>query len=241
VHDPEGRFTLADLPEGRYDLGITTSRDESALVRGLTVGTGQRQELRIVLDRRVVLEGRIVDAHSGSPIPRASIEGQGPGLELRTVADERGVFALAGVPRDPAFELHVFGAHDAYMREILLVSVGERATIDLGLVRVQPGGVNHTFRSPGMPGFLACTRDGRTAVRQVGPDSAARAAGLRAGDVILTVDGRSTAGASGSMVQALAMGPVGAPLDLVVESPGSKPRTVRILRKARNRTAVTDR
>jgi RNA polymerase sigma factor (sigma-70 family) len=240
VHDPSGRFELKDLPPGNYDLGITSPRDEAALLRGLAVVAGGREDLKIVVAAGAVVMGRVVDAVTGAAIARASIEGQGAALELRTIADERGQFVLAGVPRDPVLELHVFGAHEAYMREIQILSIaGPR--VDLGTVRVQPGSVNHTFNSPGMAGFTACTRDGQATVRQVGPSTAARAAGLRAGDRIVSLDGRSMAGISGSMVQALAMGAVGAPLELTVETPGQPPRPVRILRKARNRTRVTER
>jgi C-terminal processing protease CtpA/Prc len=101
--------------------------------------------------------------------------------------------------------------------------------------------VNVSFTSPGLAGFQACLRNGRPAVRQVGPDTAARAAGLRAGDWILAVDGRSAAGLAASTLQAMALGPPGAPLDLLVATPGEAPRPVRVVRKGRNRTAVTDR
>jgi carboxyl-terminal processing protease len=80
-------------------------------------------------------------------------------------------------------------------------------------------------------GITLGVRRGQPTVVQVLPNSPAKAAGLRAGDVFLAVNGKSATNQSGTRVAELVRGPEGTKVRLTVMRPGvSRPLTFRIKR-----------
>jgi hypothetical protein len=101
--DPEGRFTLGDLPPGRYLLGA--AREGFAQPRAVVARPGE--DVRIELTGGARITGVVRETGSGKPVPSFRLVvlrgGRGWKMPIRsaTVLDASGRFEVAGLPPGP--------------------------------------------------------------------------------------------------------------------------------------------
>jgi hypothetical protein len=123
VSDAEGRFRVAGLPPGRYDLAFELAAPEgaedgppvaSALRRGVAAGT---EGLVVDLDFGDVVTGRVVD-EAGAPVatsgaiyihPVGTVAGAQEGVVVPTGPD--GAFRSPGLDPDTTFRILASGFH----------------------------------------------------------------------------------------------------------------------------------
>lgn len=83
---PDGRFGVAFLPSGSYDVLVERVGFAPRLVRGVAVQPGQRTDLRIVLTPAAPTDERVDTVHTGSGVLAGSRAGQGWWFTPRQVA-----------------------------------------------------------------------------------------------------------------------------------------------------------
>ena len=91
----EARFRAAGLPPGRYQLLATARERAPRSSEPVEVAAGETiDDLELVLDRGVTIEGAVVDRESGAPVVGARVRAEPSGEETETGDD--GAFSLAG-------------------------------------------------------------------------------------------------------------------------------------------------
>jgi len=96
-HDPSGRFRLDGLPPGNY-LACATAEGYAFASARVDLAPGEESELRLALAPGLRVEGRVVRAGDGEPIPRARVM-----LSPRNVPDDspaREMFQLSSFHDD---------------------------------------------------------------------------------------------------------------------------------------------
>jgi protocatechuate 3,4-dioxygenase beta subunit len=235
VDDPTGAFQFRGLEAGRYDLSVTTADRRAGTLSGIAVADGgSRRDLRLTVRGSAALKGRVIEYGSGMPIPSAQIVAQGAGLDLQTTADQAGRFELVGVPMGQLTSLFVHSYWETHVRENQEITVPpEGGSITLPDIKLHPGKLDWAAPDAGFTGMSPVTRDGRPVVRALRPGQPAEAAGVKVGDYILAIDGKSTADACASTVDFWMRGSAGAPLTVNVQTPGSNPRDITFVRAGR--------
>lgn len=127
----DGRFTIGDLPAGRYTVQVGAPDGDGS--GEATVANGAPATVTISLDLYASLTGVVVDA-LGKPVPRARVLAYGAD-DLETFADENGKFTLARV-HPGHVELEAWGANgDGVCNRKLDVSSGR---VDVGALQLGP-------------------------------------------------------------------------------------------------------
>lgn len=102
VADEEGRYRLAPLAPGQYDLRAAAAGRSPALQRGVTLAAGQTFPLDVALAGTGTIEGAVADARGG-PLAgaRIRVEARGDGLAgalpLEARSDFEGRYRIEGV------------------------------------------------------------------------------------------------------------------------------------------------
>ncbi|RYE92974.1 MAG: hypothetical protein EOO75_05445, partial [Myxococcales bacterium] len=200
-----GNFALRDLPAGTYQ--ITAETPDGGTSAEVTLAEGeQKKDLRLTLTLRGVVEGRVVALGKGTPVAGVHVsigdntEGSvsawnGPGRkEIVTGPDGR--FRLEGVLGGK--RTVVLGASEGettFDTVAVPVTASDGGTTDVGALRVpldrahgeQPRGDVGLELNRGPDGSL-------TSLEIASVSGAAEAAGLKAGDQIVSVDGIDVSG-----------------------------------------------
>lgn len=74
VEHASGAFRLDGLPAGRRSLLIEADGYAPALLGPFVIGATTETTVTARLDRGATLRGRVIDAHTGKPVPRAAVE-----------------------------------------------------------------------------------------------------------------------------------------------------------------------
>jgi S1-C subfamily serine protease len=229
VDAADGAFTLTDLPPGRYDLVALAVDGASGSLPGLAVRAGEkRQGLRVELGGGAAVTGRLVDLDSRAPLPGAPVRAVADGRTTEATTDAGGTFRLEGLARGVPGEVLVdLPGYVAFSRNF--TGPVERPVLDLGTLPVLPERFVH--KNNGRIGMtFSRDDDGQILVRNAIDGSPAGKAGLKSGDVILAIDGRSVTNADMRAVVILVGGPPGTPLLVDVRSGSQPARQVRIVR-----------
>jgi hypothetical protein len=230
VHDPQGAFAVQALPPDQYDLrAFTPARHMGRLA--VTVAAGEhRRNLRIVLEAGIAVRGRLVDDETGRPLAGARVRAGSGGGE----SDAAGAFALEGVTflDRPTLVVDLDGRGYAVEPEPVAVAPGA-SSVDIGTLRFLKGDLAHKLEGgpPGLIGVSYDVKDGTPVVNRVFAGMPAESAGLRPGDRLLAVDGKSLAGLSQGGRSYLLKGKPGTPVIVTLQS-GAQQRTVTLTRKA---------
>jgi hypothetical protein len=229
VHDPGGAFALQALPPGQYELRAFTPDRHMGRVE-VTVAAGEhKRNLRLALEAGMAVRGRLVDAESGQPLSGVRVRaGNGSGD-----SDVNGAFALEGVVLErPTLTFDLEGRGYAVEPEPVTVPPGA-TVVDVGTLRFIKGDLPGKLQGgpTGLIGVSYDVKDGTPIVNRVFAGMPAESAGLRPGDRLLAVDGKSLIGLSQGGRSYLLKGKPGTPVTVMVQS-GAHQRTVTLTRQA---------
>jgi protocatechuate 3,4-dioxygenase beta subunit len=224
----KGAWSFGELPAAR--LRVQVEAPEGTATVEVSLGEGEaREQLEIVLQPRVTLTGRIVDLDSGEPLAGMLVTVTG-GLAAETSSTRNGLSDAQGRFRvlAPSGEVTLFigpeggtaGSDYEYLwtPRSIPADPSTQELGDIGLIAKRL----HDGERPGDIGFeLAPPSAGidpserRAELALVHPGGPAAAAGLRVGDVIEQVDGKSVVGRDFDRFPTLTRVPAGTVLSLV--------------------------
>jgi hypothetical protein len=222
-----GAFTISDLPEGKFEVSADaregTATAEVALAQG-----EHRSGVVLTLAARVAVKGEVVSLEDGSPMAGVSVRafphgGMGPPAPMQedNVTDPAGHFEIAHVPAGPIMIIAMpadpmTSEHDV---AAVPVEVAAGAVTDVGKIFMAkrrlprdelPGDLGFSLKELPDPQLTGRTCEVATVV----PSGPAAAAGLRVGDVIVSVDGYDITGKLSYLYGPLATVPEGTTVTL---------------------------
>jgi membrane-associated protease RseP (regulator of RpoE activity) len=181
---------------------------------------------------RATISGRVVDHETGTPVPGVRVYFGGG--KRATTTDAGGTFALQDLPSGKSVRLRV-EKEGEYLADVIDVQVPVGATAaQAETSRLVRGNWATKFGGgpAGLAGINHELRAGKVYVTEVRVGTPADQAGIRAGDRLVSVDGKSVDGLGHRARSFLIMGKPGTDLALVLESPTGNTRTVTIKRYA---------
>jgi protocatechuate 3,4-dioxygenase beta subunit len=207
-----GEWVLRELPPGYYDISLSSTVGTAEAEVDLVAGES-RMDLRLELQGRVTIRGRIIDLDTGEPIPGFEVNAGGRSGMIRlhradadaaNVTGPDGRFELGDVPTGRVRiigRLRTGGSDSAYDFAFALRELPpEPAVQDVGDIEAVARRVERG-KEPGDLGFSLHEHDPSTKpeelkleVASVRPGGPAAAAGLEVGAVIESVDGHAIEG-----------------------------------------------
>ena len=173
---------------------------------------------RFVASGGAVLEGKIVDVDSGRPVSGASVEARYKERLVETTTDASGGFRMPGMAPDSRVVVWFGGKRDHTVAERLEIAIpGEGKTAELGVIKLLNGDEMGS-RLDGWIGLWVTRAGDHIKVSAVNSWVPADRAGIKVGDVILSVDGRALKGLGPRSVGFLLRGPTGTSTTLEVQS-----------------------
>ena len=199
-----------------------------------------RRDVRITLGGLMTVRGTVVDDATAAPLAGVAInvpsaEGGAPLRDGRpaVVTDAGGHFEFTDVPYTRTLALAFQITDPSYLLEVEYVLVPPSADrLDVGPIRLVRGNLKDRIGSGkrGMIGIEFARQGSDVVLTQIRPNTPAERAGLRAGDLLISADGRSLAGLGHTGRSYVVAGPAGKPITLVVQSAGASPRPVTLVR-----------
>jgi membrane-associated protease RseP (regulator of RpoE activity) len=232
VQDPGGAFELRRLSGGSHELVVTTAAGESA-THVIAVQAGERKTgVRVQVEPGVRITGRVLEVATNKPMAGAVVSAYGTGnARADATAGPDGAFTLEGVTAGENVRLNVRTDDTRHVPELkeLALKAGQ-TTFDAGTIKLLPGNARERwgmdFTDRGHIGASARLEDGRVVLTVPTPESPALKAGLKKGDLVLSINGQSTAELGNGALSYLLSGSPGDKVKLVVETPGGGPREV---------------
>lgn len=232
VEVPTGRFEIGPFPSGRFRLVVQAEGYAPTTTEPFTVlperNTGP---ISVILSRGGALEGTVLDLETGEPIAGARIQHStrlSNGAFLQANTDGEGNFRLEEVP--PGAQSFMVAHRDYIAHSFSNIQIPEEgaASYEFTLEPVGDGPRGTTFA--GIGASLGRS-DGGVEVTGLTDDSAAARAGVREGDRITAVDGRSIQDMTIDQVIEEIRGEEGVPVQLDVVRPGGGARRFQIHRE----------
>jgi hypothetical protein len=226
VHDVDGAFLISRLAPGPYELSATTGDGQGAVLP-VTVAAGeQKQGLTLLVDAGAKVVGRVVEFDSGAPLGAVTVQITVASNRLEGRTDAGGAFTIEGVPPGHArADIRPPGdfTSETHVAENIEIDVRQGVpSIDVGVVKLLRGSYREKFgagfANRGIIGFSPALLDGRPSVTAVRPGAPGEKAGLKDGELLLKLDGRSTEGLGNGALDYLAAGTTDKPLLLTVAS-----------------------
>jgi protocatechuate 3,4-dioxygenase beta subunit len=239
IHHPRGEFELRPLAAGTYKVEARAPDGRRAELSVRLAAGERRGNVRLVLGGLMTVKGTVLDDAKSAPLAGVAVHVQsdgGPGREGRPlVTDAGGRFEIPDVPQTPTIALAFQIADPAYLQEVEYVLVpGPADSLDVGTIRLVRGNLKDRIGSGprGMIGIEFARQGADVVLTQIRPNTPAERAGLRPGDRVISADGRSLAGLGHTGRSYVVAGPAGKPITLVVQSTGTPPRPVTVIRDA---------
>jgi membrane-associated protease RseP (regulator of RpoE activity) len=191
--------------------------------------------------RLLTVEGRVTDADNGAPLSAVRIRNMDSPI-TSVVTDQNGAFYLGDVV--PGKTLHLRVDKEGYLSDFIDIQTsGAVVALTSGTTRLlrrtpQNAGAGYDF--PGITGIDHERRVEKVFVTAVRPGTPAERSGIRPGDRIVSVDGKSMDGLPNGARALLLKGPVGTSVSLVIESQASGPREVVLKREPSPSTKLGD-
>lgn len=211
---PDGVFQI-DLPRGRWVLLAEVSGRGRTQGRQVQVA-GAPVDVTLSLTATAPVRGKVIDRVSKLPIARAIVRAESPMGKVSVTTDDRGQFTL---PPQPTQVQIVVGRDGFEAQGFYLPSRPDASNL---VVELNPApdrrfedeaprfeGVGMTLRPEG----------GHIAVQIVNEGSPAERAGVRAGDVIMSIDGNPAGGDMQQVVSRI-RGPAGTSVRVGFEREG---------------------
>lgn len=184
----DAKFSIADIPAGTYDMHAVAANGGHGTAR-VTVATDEIARVTVQAGATAKVTGVVTDWRTGAPVAGAycgwTIEGAA--MNQQVMSDPSGAFAFGvpagpirvycnvlSAPSSPAHEVTVDLAPNASARIAVELVVGRRGRYAMIGVSLEGGG--------SLP------------LRIVGLGTAAGASGIRVGDIVVGIDGRSVVG-----------------------------------------------
>jgi hypothetical protein len=233
VHDPAGAFFIGRLSPGAYELTVTTADGQSGQL-ALNLAAGEKKEgLSVEIDAGGNLAGRVVDLDSGAPLEGVRVFASSATTRLNGITGKDGGFTLTGASVGHWRIDFQPGGGESHVPEYKEIDLKTGAgDVDLGLIRMMKGNVNErggSFADRGRIGFTPGLVEGKPAVTGVRPGFPAALAGLREGDLLLSMNGRSVEGLGGGALDFLGSGKLSEPLIVKIQPrDGGPAREIRI-------------
>ena len=239
VMDADGRYDIDGVPAGTYEVragafGHAPSRSKRAVVE-LSSSSPARADFTLASGAK--LEGFVRDEATHAPVANAKIgtehalETPSSVLELpSTASDPTGHFIEEGLPEGrTSVTVEADGYHSKIVSGLTLSAGKVTGPLSIELAPVKAG------EEPGQDligigAVLRPVEEGLVFERALDGGGAAEA-GLKAGDVILELDGQATAGMDFADAVELIRGPENTRIALTVRHPGQPPVTVQIWRR----------
>jgi protocatechuate 3,4-dioxygenase beta subunit len=231
VHDPTGRFLLRPVNPGSYELRATTVNGNSATL-AVTVAAGEKKEgLRVVLQLGGRVVGKVVDRENDQPLAGVEIRAFASNAMNRAPVrtDATGAFTLEDIPAGESVMVMIIGDRSTHLSERRQAEISKGATVaDVGTVRLTRGNLEARMKEGTWEGMSGVnnSEDEKATVLQARPGSPAEKAGIKAGDAILSIDGKDVRGQGFGGVEWLLRGRPGSSISMTVQTPGQPPRTV---------------
>jgi RNA polymerase sigma-70 factor (ECF subfamily) len=193
--DAAGHFSV-HLTPGAYEL-IAAANGWAQSTPAMATAPGG--ELRLVMSPGAILRGKVVSASDGSPIARARVAREAlhggttaQPANVGTVTRADGTFELRGVPPGPVSVIVMAEGFDHKIEAGMTAREdGDLAPVQVALEPIGPGGAPK-LQYVGVG--IATSADGDALrIDAVVPTGGAAAAGIVAGDRILSIDGVSVA------------------------------------------------
>jgi membrane-associated protease RseP (regulator of RpoE activity) len=185
IVNADGRFAVY-LEPGRYDVVARARGWTPSAATAASPGT----PVELVVDEGASLTGTVVAAATGAPIAGAhvALEGHSAVDDFGVVTGADGTFELRGVPAGPVSIAALAEGYETRIEAGLVARDGRFAPVTMALGTPNPG----EERLADYVGIGVTTRpDGDDiVVEEVLPSGGAYAAGIVAGDRIVTVDGQ---------------------------------------------------
>jgi hypothetical protein len=235
--DSRGTYAIDDLAAGDYDVTVAAHGFAVPERKPVTIAAGAGAVTDFELGRGARLSGTVIDGVSKKPLEGAAVSLEGQAgltgsipLATRATTDAAGRFVLEGLPPGRCSLFVAASDHHARIVGPLTVA-GETelppVTVDLTPVRE---GETPSIELVGIGAVLKAEGDGLTIQDAIAGGGAA-AAGLKAGDVILAVEGQAatTLGFDGAIQ--LIRGPEGTSVRLLVRRQGGAPEELLVPRR----------
>lgn len=227
IGSEDGAFRIADVPPGRVRLEATTEGGAASL--DLALAEGERLgDLELVLEGTASVRGVIVDVETAAPVSGLVVSVSpvwndrglwrvNPGRRTRT--DASGRFEVPGGVAGPATLVVYDRSPLGYGSTRMRVSLEAGQSLDVGTLSVARERVTRASEA----GVVGLSLDLSDAAMETGsplrilavtPGSGAADAGLRAGDVIVSVDGIAVTGRNTPLFRTLVRKPIGETLSL---------------------------
>ncbi|HVO52685.1 MAG TPA: carboxypeptidase regulatory-like domain-containing protein [Thermoanaerobaculia bacterium] len=145
VSSESGEFALENVPATLLEVRVVAKEYQPARIGGIALEEGEtRSGVELTLSRGVSLQGRVLDARSGAPLPDIDVRADGAPSGATTDAD--GSFEIGGLPPG---KVRVTASGSDYTPASQVVEAGENAApVELKLsagasvaaIVVSPGG-----------------------------------------------------------------------------------------------------
>jgi Carboxypeptidase regulatory-like domain/PDZ domain len=226
VNDSRGAFQVARLTAGRYDLVANATDGKAARVE-VSVSEGERKQgVRLVAQDGVTVQGKVVEYDSGEPLGGMVVQVAAAAVALEATTDAQGAFQLANVPALPGLIASVRSrSEQTHLFQTFTIPPAKDGHADVGTIKL----IKLDPKNPhkGRLGIDFNERDGKLVINSVVPGTPAARAGIRLGDVLISVDGKTDHAA---VPAALRPSDPGQEIKIVVQTPGQEPRAVTLKR-----------
>jgi len=238
VQDRQGLFELRQVPAGTHQLAITTASGESAATT-VTVQAGERKKgVRIQVRPGLRITGRVLEHGTDRPLAGIKIAASTPrGDRTENVAGPDGRFTLTGPIDADLIRLAVLADPSRHVPESKQIPLEAGQTeLDAGTVWLLPGNHRERISAPpperGHIGAALSADSGRAVLAGLRRGGPAQRAGLKSGDLMLSIDGVDTRQLGSGALGYLVTGRPGSSVSLAVESPGGGARSITLTREA---------
>jgi protocatechuate 3,4-dioxygenase beta subunit len=231
----QGAFTMRELPSGDFDLSVTAPEGDAMLKLSLAEGE-KKDGVALTLTARAKVRGQVVSLDDGTPVagmsvrlmlPHSNAASSGGDDDVANVTDATGHFEIADAPTGKVYvwgwPTDWEGSDYGFCESMATVAPGDNDLPPLQAPR-------RRVKSPQRPGDLGFTTKQQEpdvepeqqtiVVAVVRPGGPAAVAGMKVGDVIVSVDGHDVTSVKSLNFRTLAQIPEGATITFGLASGG---------------------